>query len=76
MKSACVKRGLSQTQLAELVGCDQSYVSRCEKGDNNYGREIAPKVADALGISVVDVLYPKPDAEDDAPAKTQRKRAA
>ena len=46
------ERGLTQKQLAELVGTKQSAISRLENGSYNPSLEFLSKVAHALGKEV------------------------
>lgn len=52
-------KGLTQQQLAEAIGRDQATVARYEAGKTDIGKDIALPIASALGMSVLDVLYPK-----------------
>lgn len=58
LKNARVEKGLTQTQLAELIGKDQGIVSRYENGKSTFGADTAKAIAETLGLSVLDVLYP------------------
>ena len=49
-------RGLSQTQLAELVGTSQPHISRIERGDDGITLGMFRDVATALGVSVADLF--------------------
>lgn len=49
--------GLTQSQLATLVGKDQGAISRYEHGLQGVPVDIAPRLAKALGISILVVLY-------------------
>lgn len=55
-------RNLTQAQLAELVGIDQGRVSKIEKGRQSITVELAPELARALGLDVLQVLYPQAKA--------------
>ncbi len=44
--------GLSQTELARLIGTKQPAISRLEKGDYNTTMNTFFKVADALGLDI------------------------
>lgn len=46
------EKGLTQKQLAELVGTKQSAISRLENGSYNPSLEFLSKVAHALGKEV------------------------
>ena len=45
-------RELSQRQLSEASGVASQYISQIERGTRNVGREVASKLARALGVSV------------------------
>lgn len=47
-----IEKGLTQKQLAELVGTKQSSISRLENGSYNPSIEFLAKVAHALGKEV------------------------
>jgi transcriptional regulator with XRE-family HTH domain len=51
-------RGLSQDQLGKLTGVTQQQVGFWERGDRGIKLEQAIKVADALGVTV-DELVPE-----------------
>ena len=46
-----VKEGLTQAQLAALVGIPQRHVSEMEHGKRPIGREMAKRLGKALGVS-------------------------
>ncbi|NHQ81539.1 helix-turn-helix transcriptional regulator [Chromobacterium vaccinii] len=50
--------GLNQKQLAERAGCSQVHICGLERGYWNASPELAKRIADALGIPAMDVLYP------------------
>ena len=50
------ERGLSQERLAELSGCDRSYLSRLERGINAPSLTVMVELATALGIRPGDLL--------------------
>jgi transcriptional regulator with XRE-family HTH domain len=50
------ERGMSQEKLALLSEVDRSYVGRVERGDNNVALLTLVKVADALEISVAELM--------------------
>lgn len=60
--AARIAKGLTQPQLAAVVGTKQSSISKIETGSQSITTDMAPKLADALGISVIDVLYPAKQA--------------
>ena len=45
--------GLTQKQLAELMGCSQQYVSKVLKGQENLSLETMSKIEDCLHISIL-----------------------
>ncbi|MBW4079921.1 helix-turn-helix domain-containing protein [Paenibacillus sp. S150] len=45
-------KGLTQEQLAEVVGTYGTYIGRLERGEQNVQLETLEKIADALQISV------------------------
>ena len=47
------KLGLTQKQLAELMGCSQQYVSKVLKGQENLSLETMSKIEDCLHISIL-----------------------
>ena len=44
------ERGLSQERLAELSGCDRSYLSRLERGINAPSLTVVVEIGTALGL--------------------------
>jgi transcriptional regulator with XRE-family HTH domain len=58
LKSARKKRGLTQAEIASALGRDQSTVSKWEAGEIRPDVAIAPRYAELIGLSVVEVLYP------------------
>lgn len=65
IKAAREKKGLSQKQLAQLLGVSQPTVSDWESGRKNPTLENLSKIADALGCSVDGLLFGA--ANDGAP---------
>lgn len=47
-----LKRGWSQTQLAEAVGSRQPVISRLERGEGNPSLQTLQRVAEALDLSL------------------------
>jgi len=47
-----IKRGWSQTQLAEAVGSRQPVISRLERGEGNPSLQTLRKIAKALDLSL------------------------
>jgi transcriptional regulator with XRE-family HTH domain len=50
IREARKRAGMSQTQLAELVGVDQSGVSRIERGERPVTVDMLKAIARALGV--------------------------
>lgn len=51
--------GISQTELANRAGSDKSAISRYENGTQRPSLETLMRIADALGVDVVDLLKEK-----------------
>ncbi len=51
-------KGLSQEQLAYGAGLDRTYVSSCERGQRNVTLRSLQRLADGLGVSVIELLGP------------------
>ncbi len=51
LKSARLERGLTQKQLAEMVGVDGSYIARLEMDERRPSRKVVLKLARALQLS-------------------------
>ncbi len=56
------KYGLTQSELAILVGVQQNTVSQWESGKRNPSSSILPRLADALGCTI-DELYERDSPE-------------
>lgn len=54
-----MKLGLTQTQLAEMVGTKQPSIARLESGEGSPSLSFLEKVAEALGAEVKVSLIPK-----------------
>lgn len=52
------RKGLTQAEVGQAIGRDQSTVSKWETGEGVPDRGIAPQYARLLGVDVMDVLYP------------------
>lgn len=52
-----MERGLTQGQLAELMGVHQQVISRWEQGTRNPGARSMFKLAQVLGCQMEDLLY-------------------
>jgi len=44
--------GLNQSQLAEYLKVDQSYISKCEKGERQFSADILEKITNLFGCSL------------------------
>ena len=49
-------RNLSQERLAELAGLHRTYISSVEQGRRNLSIENVQKVANALGVSMTELV--------------------
>lgn len=49
---------LSQDRLAKMINTNQAYICRIEKAQVNPGFSTLLQIADALGISLTDLLEP------------------
>ena len=58
-----IKLGLTQTQLAEMVGTKQPSIARLENGEGSPSLSFLEKVAEALGAEVKVHLIPKKTAQ-------------
>lgn len=47
-----LRKGWSQTQLAEAIGTSQSHVARIERGDQNLAIQTCRKLADVLAVDM------------------------
>ena len=67
LKTARQLKGITQTELAELAGVDQTTISDLEIGRNlNPSWETVARIALALGVEPFE-LFPLPDLETVAP---------
>ncbi len=46
------KSGLTQSQIAEYLEVDQSYISKCEKSERQFSTDILEKAANLFGCSL------------------------
>ena len=44
--------GFTQKQIAEYLGVDQSYISKCEKNERQFSLEILEKASNLFGCSI------------------------
>ena len=63
LKEIRKEKGLSQKELADKVGIEQSALSHLETGRNNPTITTAQALAKALGCTVDDLIR-EPEAED------------
>ena len=59
MIKARKEKGISQSDLAKLIGTDQSRISRLEKGSLNPSLEFLKRVAEGLGQELHISFIPK-----------------
>lgn len=52
IRGARQARGMSQAELAAMIGTDQAAISRIEKGGCGVGIASYIKIADALGVKL------------------------
>lgn len=62
LKSIRKRAGLTQERLAEKVGITQSAVAAHEAGTSGMSLATARKYAEALGITVDDLIREEPEA--------------
>ena len=55
------ERGLSQEDLADLAGCHRTYVGMLERQQGNPSLVVLAALADGLGVSLNEILRPKPE---------------
>ena len=51
------KKGLTQKEFAQRVGCSQQYISRILKGKENLSIETISKIEAALGVSIMEIRF-------------------
>lgn len=47
---------LNQTQIAAFLGVDQSYISKCEKGERQFNVDLLEKLCNLFGCTLPDLL--------------------
>lgn len=50
------KAGLSQAQIAQFLGIDQTMVSKCEKGERQFQVDHLERLGDLFGVSLGDLM--------------------
>ena len=50
------KAGLSQAQLAQFLGVDQSNISKCEKGERQFQVDHLERLGSLFGLSLGDLM--------------------
>ena len=61
IQSARQQQGITQGNLAKLIGVERSTVSKWETGKGIPGVEMLPKLADMLKCTVDDLVRPNND---------------
>ena len=46
------RSGFTQSVIAEYLDVDQSYISKCEKGERQFSADILEKIANLFGCSI------------------------
>jgi transcriptional regulator with XRE-family HTH domain len=46
------KSGYTQSMVAEYLDVDQSYISKCEKGERQFGADIIERAAELFGCTM------------------------
>lgn len=57
------ERGLSQVELADLAGVEQSTISKLERGSDSVTLRTMNAVANALGVDLADLFIDRSAAE-------------
>ena len=63
------EQGLTQAQLADLLGVSQQLVALYERGEHRMPLDLLPEVARLLGVSVEEVLGVTPQSARRAPTR-------
>ncbi|MDP9480749.1 MAG: helix-turn-helix domain-containing protein [Actinomycetota bacterium] len=64
-------KGVSQAKLAVTAGMDPATLNRIEQGKGNPNLKTLEKLADALGVGVVDLLEPEVGKADAPPSSPE-----
>jgi transcriptional regulator with XRE-family HTH domain len=67
------KRGLTQQELADLLGTNQSHVANVERGERGVTLHQIVKMAKALQVSTDEILLGDKAAKDSTPASVDRR---
>jgi transcriptional regulator with XRE-family HTH domain len=59
VRNGRIGKKVSQNDLAEALGINQSYLSRIEQGARNIDLELAVKICSYLGLNLNDFLISK-----------------
>lgn len=59
MRDARKRLGMTQKQLAEQVGISQAHICNLEKEKEQASPDLAKRLATALGITVMQILFPE-----------------
>lgn len=63
LRQARIAAGITQADLAARVGKDQGTISRYESGKASVDIDVAPRIAAALNLDVLIVLYGRSPSE-------------
>lgn len=68
MRAAQIRRqrGLTQSELADMIGVEQPTISRLEKGSDAVTLRLVKQVADALGVTVADLFLDDRSVQEEA----------
>lgn len=59
IKTARNRLGMTQSQLAERIGVERTVLTHWENGDTSPRVEHLPRIADALGVSIDELVRGK-----------------
>lgn len=57
LRDSRINQGLSQTELAKMIGASQSQINRLEAGDRSLSRKWAVRLAGPLKVSVESLMF-------------------